>query len=55
MFRASLPQSIKFIRPWRGREVGSIDSQLNYGVMVELVRRKFAEFSQPERKRKAGA
>ena len=33
---------IRFIHPWRGRQPGQIDTALDTGVAVELVRRKIA-------------
>jgi hypothetical protein len=39
---------IRFKRMWRNREVGSVNSDLGYGVMDTLVRRGIAEFVEPE-------
>lgn len=36
--------TIRFKRPYRGREVGSTDSLMGYGVHDALVRRGVAEF-----------
>lgn len=49
-------KSIVFKTPWRGRQPGEKNSDLDYGVMVELVRRKIADWIEDEPKgRKANA
>lgn len=37
-------RTIKFRHPWRGREPGQLDDALDFGVVVELVRRGIAEY-----------
>lgn len=39
-----MKKSIRFLRMWRNRETGSVNSNLDYGVMDTLVRRGIAEF-----------
>lgn len=35
--------TIRFVRHWRGRSPGDVDSALDYGVAEELIRRGVAE------------
>ena len=42
------PTSIRFLHPWRGRESGSVNSELGYGLMETLVNRKIAEWCRPD-------
>ena len=37
-------KTIRFRHPWRGREPGQTDDALDFGVVVELVRRGIAEY-----------
>ena len=42
-----LDAPIRFLLRWRGREPGSVDRQLDYGVRDALVRRGIAEWADP--------
>lgn len=40
--------AVRFLQQWRGRTVGHIDTQLDFGVMDQLVRRNIAEWQRDD-------
>lgn len=42
------PTAIRFLLYWMGRQPEEINSELDYGVMDALVRRKVAEWHEPQ-------
>lgn len=45
-----MKRAIQFVRWWRGREPGTVDRQLDLGVMDVIVRRGFAVWFEEEPK-----
>lgn len=43
----SATKAIRFVRWWRGREPGTINRELDLGVMEIVVQRGFAEWYEP--------
>ena len=44
--------TIRFLRPWRGRQIGQIDRVLSPGVALTLVQRNVAELVQGDQEEK---